>query len=126
MAIQASVTLNTKVYNPRGTQNSVSSWALVGDTSFGGAESRLTESVRGPSKDGITRVLFKLTIPKAAETSGSCSCEGDILATAIANIEVVIPARFTAAERTDLRTRIQNLVAHSVFQNAVDSLEGVW
>lgn len=126
MSSQSVLTLNTKAYNPRGNISGVAKWSLVGDTSFGGAISDVTESVRGPSKDGIYRVLFKLNIPKAAGASSSCACEGDTIANALCNVEVVIPSLFSAAERTDLKLRIQSLVADAVFASAVEDLETSW
>ena len=66
MPAQSSLTLNTKVYTPRGkTNGDIATWALVGDASFGGATSTVTERVAGPSKDGVYRETFKLTLPKA-------------------------------------------------------------
>lgn len=127
MPVQANLTLNTKVYAPRGkTSGDIANWALVGDATFGGASSIVTERVVGPSKEGVNRVTFKLTIPKAAAADTSCACVGEVIATGLCNIEVVVPAAFTAAERADFRQRIQGLVANAIFTASVDNLEGSW
>lgn len=126
MAAQGSVTLNTKVYVPRGNLSGISTWALVGDVTFGGATSTLTQSVRGPTKEGINRVQAKIVVPKAATTDSACSCAGSTVATAIFNAEVVIPQNFTAAERLDLKLRLQNWIASAVFGTAVENLEPAW
>jgi hypothetical protein len=126
MPVQSAITLNTKVYNPRGKTNDVSSWALVGDATFGGATSVVQESVRGPSKDGVYRVRFTLNIPKAATADSTCACVGQILGQGIADISIAVPSGFTAAERQDFVDRIQALVATSVFDVAVGALEPSW
>lgn len=127
MPVQSNLTLNTKVYAPRGkTSGDIAQWMLVGDTTFGGASSTVTERVIGPNADGINRVTFKVTIPKAAAADTNCACIGDVIATAIANVELVIPAAFTAAERDDLTKRVQGVVANAVFTAAATNLEGSW
>jgi hypothetical protein len=126
MPVQAALTLNTKVYVPRGKTSDVASWALVGDATFGGATSIVQESVRGPSKDGIYRVRFTLDVPKAATADSACGCIGSILSEGYADIQIRVPATFTTAERQDLVDRIQSLVATSVFDVSVGGLEGSW
>lgn len=127
MPVQSNLTLNTKVYAPRGkTNGDIANWALAGDTTFGGATSVVTERVTGPSKEGVNRVTFKLTIPKAAAADTTCACVGEEIAKAIASLEVVIPSAFTLAERTDLRLRLQGLVANAIMTAAIDNLETSW
>lgn len=127
MAAQSNLTLNTKVYAPRGKNSGdIATWALVGDSTFGGATSLVTERVTGPSSDGVYRATFKVTVPKAAATDTSCACAGETIAKGIANIEVVIPSQFTAAERADFALRIQGLVANAVFTAAASNLEASW
>lgn len=126
MPAQASISLNTKVYNPRGKTNDVASWALVGDATFGGATSTLTESVRGPSKDGIYRTRWSLSVPKAAAADSACGCVGQIMATGDADIQIRIPISFTTAERQDFVDRIQSAVASAVFDDSVAKVEGSW
>lgn len=126
MSAQGNLTLNTKVYNPRGKTGDVASWALVGDATYGGAPSSVTESVRGPSKDGVSRVRFKLDVPKAATADSACGCAGSVIATGSADVNIIVPTNFTAAERLDFCLRIQALVANAVFTAAVSNLEGSW
>ena len=127
MAAQSNLTLNTKVYAPRGkTVGDIANWALVGDASFGGATSVVTERVTGPNKGGITRVTFKVTIPKAAAADTSCACVGEEIAKGIADITVSVPSAFTAAERDDFTKRVQGLVASAVYSAAQTNLEGSW
>jgi hypothetical protein len=126
MAAQSSLTLNTKVYVPRGTQQGVSTWALVGDSTYGGATSTVTESVRGPNSSGLTRVQFNVKVPKAATADTACGCTGAILGEGNASIQIVVPSNFTSAERADFCDRIQALVAHAIFDSAVASLEPAW
>ncbi len=126
MPAQSSITLNTKVYAPRGTQNGVSTWALAGDTSFGGAVSTVTESVRGPLSDGTNRSRWIVTVPKAASVDSACACTGSLLGTAKADINLSVPTSFTAAERQDFVDRVQALVALSVFDVSVSTPEGSW
>jgi len=126
MPAQGSLTLNTKVYTPRGTQQGISSWALAGDATFGGAVSTLTESVRGPLADGKYRTRWVLSIPKAATVDSACACIGSSLGTGKADIVIDIPTSFTAAERQDFVDRIQAAVALSVFDVSVATPEGSW
>lgn len=126
MPVQSALVLNTKSYAPRGRASDIASWALVGDTTFGGATSTVTESVRGPSKDGISRVRFTLDVPKAATADSACGCIGSITAEAYADIQVRVPSTFTTAERQDFVDRIQSLVATSVFDVSVSALEPSW
>lgn len=126
MPIQGNITLNTKVYTPRGTESGISSWALSGDATFGGAQSRLTESVRDVISSSLTRSKFMLYVPKAAEADSSCACQGAILGTGKAEVTVDVPVAFTAAERQDFCDRIQALVADAIFDKAVAEGEGSW
>ncbi len=126
MPSQSSITLNTKVFTPRGTQQGISTWALAGDTSFGGAQSTVTESVRGPLSDNTFRVRWVMSLPKAATEDSTCGCAGTILGTAKADIVLSFPTNFTTAERQDFVDRVQALVALSVFDVSVSGPEGTW
>jgi hypothetical protein len=126
MPAQSSITLNTKVYTPRGTANGISTWALAGDTSFGGAVSTVTESVRGPLTDGSNATRWVLTVPKVATVDSVCGCIGSTIGTAKADIKLSVPTSFTAAERQDFVDRVQALVALSVFDVSVSTPEGSW
>ena len=124
MAAQSAITLNGKVYNPRGKQGNIATWALVGDTSFGGATSTLSESVV-VSKDYNTRVQLKLTMPKAAVSDTACGCAGTILSRGYGDVVVFVPANFTVAEKQDLCDRLQAAVANAIFDAACQG-EGSW
>lgn len=127
MAAQTALVLNTKSYAPRGkNQGDIGSWSLVGDTTFGGAKSDASLSIRESTKDAKTRVQFKLTLPKAATADSACACVGSELARGYADIVIHVPVQFTAAERDDFCKRLQGLVASAVFSSAVKDLEPVW
>ncbi len=126
MPVQSSMTLNTKVYAPRGTQNGVTTWALAGDATFGGAQSTVTESVRGPLSDGTYRTRWTMTIPKAASADTACGCIGSILGEAKANVVFTFPTSFTAAERQDFVDRFQGMVATTPFDVSIATPEGSW
>lgn len=126
MPAQGPLTLNTKVYAPRGTQQGISMWALAGDATFGGAQSEVTESVRGPNANGNYKTIWTMTIPKAATADSSCACTGSILGKGKVRIEVDTPTAFTAAERQDFVDRLQALIALSVFDVSVATPEGSW
>lgn len=127
MAAQGNLTLNTKVYAPRGKSGVVATWALVGDTTFGGATSNVTESIQSAKgKAGSTRVQMNLTVPKAASVDSACACIGAEIARGAAYIQVDVPAGFTTTERQDFCDRIQALVANAIFDSAVANLEGAW
>lgn len=128
MPVAASITLNTRVYTPRGTDQGVSSWQY-NDTAgvvFGGGISTVQESVRGPSKDGIWRVRWTLAVPKLATVDSSCGCVGQEIGQAYADIQIRVPTIFTTAERQDLVDRLQALVALAVFDTSVSGPEGTW
>lgn len=126
MPAQSSLTLNTKVYVPRGKTGDIAQWALTNDATFGGATSTVTESVRGPTTAGVNRVHWKLDMPKAAASDSTCACTGEITSRGIADIQITVPNGFTVAERQDFVDRLQALVALSVFDVSVSGLEGSW
>ncbi|DAD51252.1 coat protein [ssRNA phage SRR7976357_9] len=124
MPTQSAITLNTKVYNPRGKQGNIATWALVGDATFGGATSTLSSSVV-VSKDFNTRVQLKLTVPKAAASDTACGCAGTITSRGYGDVVVQVPANFTVAEKQDLCDRLQAAVANAIFDAACLG-EGSW
>jgi hypothetical protein len=126
MPISAAITLNTKVYTPRGTSNGVASWVLAGDATFGGAASTLTESVKGPYSDGTYRTRWVLVCPKAATSDSACGCAGTITSTNKVDINATYSTNLTAAERQDFVDRIQSLAALSVFDVSIATPEGSW
>lgn len=127
MTAQSTIALNTLTYLPYGRTGDIATWALTNDPSFGGATSKLTEVVReGGKQSGLTRVHFKLHVPKAASADSACGCTGEVTSESYMDLVVTVPRNFTAAEREDVRKRIQSLVAAAVFQRAVDFLEPSW
>lgn len=127
MPAQGSITLNTKVYTPRGTQQGVSTWALAGDATFGGGISTVTESVRSPiPSTGGNRTRWVLSAPKLATADSACGCTGSSMGVGKADIVIDIPSNFTSAERQDFVDRLQALVALSVFDVSVAVPEGSW
>lgn len=126
MAVQGVITLNSKAYNPRGKTGDVASWQFTGDASFGGARSTVTTTIRGPSRDGMYRGRIKIDVPKNAETDSACGCAGTQVSLGLVDAQFAIPANFTAAERTDFKTRAQALFAHAVTTALLESLEGSW
>lgn len=126
MPAQGSLTLNTKVYTPRGASDGIAKWALAGDSTFGGAQSDLTESVRGPLTNGSYRTRWVLTIPLAATVDSACACVGQVIGSAKADFTIDFPTAFTAAQRQDFVDRLQALVALSVFDVSVATPEGSW
>lgn len=115
-----SITLNTKVYNFRGfLPNGVSRYL---ETSGGvpASFSPLTNIVAdGKSK---TDVRWRLELPVTATVDSECACVGDVLRLYRINISVEVPPGSLAAERTDVNTRIANLVASPEFQASITSL----
>lgn len=126
MPSAANLTLNSKVYTPRGTDQGTTKWTLSGDASFGGGISTVAESVRGPSKDGIWRIRWTVSVPKLATVDSSCACVGQEIAQGYADIQVRVPTSFSAVERQDFVDRLQALVALSVFDVSVSGPEGSW
>lgn len=126
MPAQGNLTLNTKVYTPRGKTGDVATWVLYGDATFGGATSTVSESVRGPSKDGFTRSRFKLDCPKNADVASACACPGGLLGQGSVEVIAITHTSFTAAERLDMQLRGQGLVANAIFGKAVTDSEGSW
>lgn len=126
MAIAAAITLNTVVYSPRGTSNGVTKWAKPGDAGFGGGQSELTMSVKGPLDDGKNRVRVILTSPKLATADSACACTGQQLGIFQLNANIDLPGSATPAERQDFRKRIKDYFASAEFTAAVDNLEAPW
>lgn len=121
MGAQTSLTLNTKVYNPAGVQNGIASWALRGDTSFGGMPSVLTQSVRQNLDQNTGKVRWMLTTPKAASEDTSCACTGQKIG--LGRVDVTLTREsLTDAEALDLYNRFKDEVAANAFKDAFVSL----
>lgn len=125
MAVQSNLTLNSVVYTPGGRDAAgIASWFnRVLSASFPRV---VSESVKGPSAAGVYRASFKLVLPSVVAEASECGCAGDLSSQAIATIDVLIPAKFSSAERADLRAQITALAASAPFVAAVESLEGAW
>lgn len=125
MAVQSSVTLATRSYAPRGTQEGISTWIYKDDVTFGG-DSTLTGSTTGPSKDGMDRVRFKLVINREAVEASACACPGSVIDFGIFKIEAVIPDAWTRAMRDEAYARLAGLAANSIVEKAMEENEGSW
>lgn len=126
MAAQTALVLNTKSYAPRGKDSGIAKWTLLGDASFGGAPSHVTQNVRDPNKNGDYKVQYKLDVPKAATTSSACSCAGDMLDRGLIDTVATIPQGWTEAERDDFLKRYRSLVNSQEFEDSIKSLTGAW
>lgn len=126
MPIAGNVTLNTKVYSPRGTSNGVTKWVKPGDTGFGGGQSELTSSLKGPNDSGNNRVRIILTSPLIASEDSVCACAGTALGIAQMNCNIDLPSALTPAQRQDFRMRIKDYFATAEFTALLDNLEGSW
>lgn len=124
MATQSSVTLNAHVYAPAGVSNGVARW--LDKSSSAAHPQSLTESVGNPSAQGMFRIRFKLDVPVVAASDTACACAGSLSSTARVDISVLVPASFTAAQRTDLQLQITALAASAAFVSAVKDLEAAW
>lgn len=122
MSAQANVTLNSVVYTPGGTNNGVAKWTNRSG-GFGTSFSNILEKFVTPAKSPVVRIEFDLDVPIVATEDSACSCAGDLLRTSTVKISVWVPAASTSAERLDLLTRIQNLVAATPFTDAVHNLD---
>lgn len=117
-----SITLNTKVYNGRGfNSNGFFSWAEV-SSGIASAFSWLTNKVAVGTGKSRSSVRWNMAVPIASTDDTPCGCEGNILRTANVNIEVKFDSTATAAERQDVRKRIQSLVLDQQFIDSVDLL----
>lgn len=126
MPAQSSLTLNTKVYAPRGTQGGLSSWAHSG-ASLGGGNSALTESVRPYNSEGNAIVRWLLTAEKLAAADSACACTGAPLGDpARVDTRASFPRSFTETERLDLYDRYVAEVNTPAFKASFVQLEGSW
>lgn len=122
MSQQANVTLNTVVYAPNGTANGIATWGNR-SSGYGAGFSFLTERFTQSNKSEVVRMEFKLTVPIVETVGTAHDAVGTLLRTSTCIITVLVPANSTAAERTDLKLRIQNLVAATPFTDAVGNLD---
>lgn len=116
------ITLNTKAYAFAGfNSNSQSVYKYTGGglpSSFSYLTSRVTTGTGG--KESVGR--WNLSIPHVATEASACACPGGVLGTDYLRIEASVSAVTTAAERTDLWTRIRDLVASAEFKASIEGL----
>jgi len=121
MSQQAAVTLNTVVYSPAGSNNGLARWVNRALGVVGGFKVR-TQAFKSPTTGTQTKIDFNLSIPVVADESSACVCAGDVIRTNSAVISVWVASTSTADERTDLYLQVKDLVASTVFQDAVKDL----
>lgn len=123
MGQQAAVTLNTKVYNPSGSNNGLVVWTErsggVG-TSF----SLLTQSYK-ENQGGLklTEANYKLDVPIVATADSTCSCTGAVLRRGTAQLIFKLAPDMTPTERTDLYLRVKDLAASTLLSGTVENLD---
>lgn len=122
MSQQASVTLNTVVYNPSGLRNGVAKWINRASGIVAGF-SWFTQSYKDPTTGTQTKIDFELSIPVLVDADSACGCVGDLLRTSSVRCSVWVASTSTLAERTDLYLRFKDLVANDVFKNAIENLD---
>lgn len=118
-----SIVLNTKTYSFRGflAPNSISSYL---ETSGGvpSSFSNLTCKVEDGGSKGNTKVRWKLKVPTVETASSACACPGDVLMDDYVDLVITLSPNTTAAKRTDILTRLQELVLKAEFTASVNSL----
>jgi hypothetical protein len=117
------IVLNTKSYTFRGflAPNSISSYL---ETSGGvpSSFSPLTAKVEDGGSKGNTKVRWKLKVPTVATDPSACACPGDVTMDDYVDIVFTFGPNTTAAKRTDVLTRIQQLVLKAEFTASVNDL----
>lgn len=123
MSQQAAVTLNTKVYNPAGSDKGIVKW-VDRSGGVGTSFSPLTQGyLENQTSRKLTKISFRVEIPVIATTDSDCSCSGTVLRTSSAQVEFWIAPDSTLAERTDLYQRVKDLVATTLVSGAVENLD---
>lgn len=118
-----SITLNTKVYNFAGHQLPIGQSVYV-ERSAGIPQgfSPLSVKVEDQNSKGQAKVRWKLKLPTLATVDSSCACTNQVLAEDIVDIVVTLGPGSTVARRTDILTRLQDLVLKTEFTSSVTSL----
>lgn len=120
----SNIVLNTKTYT--GTNsfvNGVVSW-IERAAGIAAGFSTLRSSLRmDPAREGKVRVKWDIDMPIVATEDSSCTCTGDVLRSAVADISVRLDKSLTLAERTDFANRLQDLVASAQFRASLINLE---
>ena len=125
MGAQTALTLNTKTYSPGGMRNNAAIWV---ERSGGVANSfsTLTQSSKDPGAGPVGRLTSKLVIPIVATVDSTCSCTGATLRSTTINLEVLLPAGGSTAERTDAYLRLKDYIASDAFKLAMQNLDPVY
>lgn len=69
-----------------------------------------------------SNILWKMVVPVVQAADSSCGCAGDVVRTTYVDINIRFEKTATAAERADVKKRIQDLVLTSQFVASIDSL----
>lgn len=121
-----SLTLNTKVYKYRNTQNGVTTYAedsgqFVGGFSLLTARASLGRPARGKMPAARSTTVWKLSLPVLADNDTACACAGDVLGTVDFFVEIRSDVVIPKSVLTDGRLRVADLVATPEFIESVDS-----
>ena len=119
------ITLNAKAYSFAGfNARSMSVYKYTGG-GFPSSFSYLTSKVDGEKKvngNRQTRVDWRLSVPRVATEASSCACPGTVLGTDYLSVSADVSSITTGAERTDLWTRLRDLVASPEFKASIEGL----
>lgn len=117
------IVLNTKTYNFRGFQapNSISNFL---ETSAGvpAGFSNLTCKIEDGGSKSATKVRWKLKVPTVATEASTCVCPGTVINDDFVDLVLTFSAGTPLAKRTDVLTRLQQLVLKAEFIASVNDL----
>lgn len=123
MSQQASVTLNTIVYDPAGSDKGIVKWVNRAGgllNSFSTLSQRFLTGVGGLK---LNKLSFKVEVPIVATSDTTCSCSGSLLRMNQASIEFSISPSATLAERTDIYLRVVSLIQSDLVKLGVENLD---
>lgn len=117
----------THTYLPTKVEGSLASWQeRVSGVPIG--YPTLSWSWREPSSQSPTyKLVGKLTQPKVVtttDTTGKTVTSVDY--TNLGTVELVLSAKSSKQERTDIRTLMSNALKNATVVSIIDDLEGVW
>lgn len=123
----ANVTLNSVVYYPSARQGTLGFVWVDRTSAYPAGQGNLSMADITSRNSGNTkRVGFRLNLPAVSTTSDACACPGVLMSDLVATIYVDVDTASSLTSRTDFVARIADLVASSLFTNAVENLEGVY
>lgn len=116
------------VFNPQKIEQGV---AFYKDTSGGvpAGFGTLSISCKEPSKNGnVYRVKLQLAVPKIDQVTvtGGSVAEVDVLRTARATIEFIVPIQSGLTEREDLVAFVRSLAGNAIVDSLVEQLETIY